>query len=610
MKGYGARSTRRRKGSFLRFDDSLHTVLAQDTATPAGAQIAWRQLVDLVGRGRVTTPDAAIERLRSLRTRVPDAVRGASARALAVQEPSGAIVTFFAEDDPAIAAPVLRRARLSDAEWTALLPLLAPGNRAVLRHRRDLSGAVQRALESFGPVDFVLPPGGAEVPAEAAGPVPDAATPISAEEAAPFLPAAPSAPQAPGPFVSFGNIARDLPVVAEARRRADAAQKDGERQEEAAGPFQISDLVARIDAYRRDREERGPASAAPFPAPQQQPASAARSFRFETDTAGTIRWVDGVSRAPLVGLSIDLAAAPAQGRVDAGVNAAFRNRQPFTDARLTVTGASPEAGDWRLSAVPVFDRETGRFTGYRGAGRRPRREESAAPVGTPPGADALRQLVHELRTPTNAISGFAEMIEAEMLGPVPAAYREQAGAIRRHAADLLAAIEDVDLAARLQSRRLELREGEIALFPLLGRVAEDLAPLADMRGTRIALPEASPIRLAVDERAGERLLARLMATLVAACARGEVLRVSALQEGAVATLALSRPLSLVGSNADDLLADDEANDNGPLLGTGFALRLVRNLAVELGGALDFGADRLTLRLPAAVIESVDRASAY
>ena len=36
-----------------------------------------------------------------------------------------------------------------------------------------------------------------------------------------------------------------------------------------------------------------------------------------------------------------------------------------------------------------------------------------------------------------------------------------------------------------------------------------------------------------------------------------------------------------------------------LLGTGFAFRLARNLAVELGGVLSFGSATLTLRLPAA-----------
>ena len=48
----------------MRFDDSLETVLAGDMSNPFGAQSGWRQLVDLIGRGRAPASEAAIERLK------------------------------------------------------------------------------------------------------------------------------------------------------------------------------------------------------------------------------------------------------------------------------------------------------------------------------------------------------------------------------------------------------------------------------------------------------------------------------------------------------------------------------------------------------------------
>jgi len=387
--------------------------------------------------------------------------------------------------------------------------------------------------------------------------------------------------------------------------------------EASTGVFQIAELVARIDAYQRQRDESPPPVAA-----ESQPelfdldANQAPSFRFETDVTGVVRWIEGAARAPLIGLSLDVAALPGGSRVDGVATGAFRRRAGFANARLVVDGNSDAAGQWRITGIPVFDRETGRFTGYRGTARRPRPDETAEPLRDTrnTASDALRQLVHELRTPTNAIAGFAEMIESQMLGPVPHAYRAHAATIRGQAGDLLTAIDDIDMAARIESRALDLRPGDVAVRPLLERIADDLAPLARLRGTSLDLYTGSA-NLAIDgdDRAVERLIARLMATLVASGSAGERIGVSATSDlDAMVAIVFDRPRALAAYAGDALLsidAETESDREGaPLLGTGFALRLARNLAVELGGTLTIGDNALTLRLPAAVIEPVEQVS--
>jgi len=389
--------------------------------------------------------------------------------------------------------------------------------------------------------------------------------------------------------------------------------------EASSGMFQIAELVARIDAYQRQRDETP--SAPIFRELQSElfefESIQAQSFRFETDASGTVRWIEGAERAPLIGLSLDLAGAPGGSRVDGAVAGAFRRRAGFANARLIVEGESDAAGQWRITGIPVFDRESGRFTGYRGTARRPRPDETADPTPNPirnPASDALRQLVHELRTPTNAIAGFAEMIESQMLGPVPHAYRMQAADIRSQAGSLLTAIDDIDMAARIESKALDLRADEVPLLPLLERVASDLLPLATLRGTMIDIYAGdSDLAIAADDRAVERLIARLMATLVASGGRGERIGIAAtLEADSMVAVVFDRPAALAAYAGDSLLmidAETEANREGaPLLGTGFALRLVRNLATELRGALFIGDKALTLRLPAAVIESVEQVS--
>ncbi|HEX8389050.1 MAG TPA: HAMP domain-containing sensor histidine kinase, partial [Sphingomonas sp.] len=555
----------------MRFDDSLKTVLNADMREGFGAQAAWRQLVDLAGRGRTPLDEPVIARLRMLRQAVPVEVRAASARGLAYARPDARLVAFFAEDALAVAAPVVRTAELSAEEWIKLLPRLTPALRSVLRHRRDLPEAATRGLESFGPIDFSLP-----------RPEGDEARPVSDD---PVFDLSQAERLEPDTAIGIAEpaVAADARVLAEAPVTVESPAREGTSSPTADG-FAISDLVARIEAFRRQRDQTLEAA----PAVAETPEPAAVRFLFETDAKGTIIGVDGVARGALIGLSITHAGMQGLAQLDGVASGAFRQRSRFDDARLEVGGASTAAGSWRLAGVPFFEPATGRFSGFRGVARRPRPDQDAAPSRAP-SPDALRQLVHELRTPTNAIAGFAELIETELLGPVADPYRDRARSIRRRAADLLAAIEDLDTAARMETGALELRPEPVEIQPLMRRVVDDLGPLATMRGVRVIVDSDDGARATADDRALERLLGRLFATLVAAGGAGESIRASVYANPSSVEIAVDRPRSLAGLSPDALLnldAVDEAAEGMPLLGTGFALRVARNLASELGGALD------------------------
>ena len=618
----------------MRFDDSLKTILSADMATGFGAQSAWRQLVDLMGRGRMAVDEPAVARLRMLRQAVPVDVRAASARALAFAKPDAMLVGFFAEDELAIAAPVLRTATLPADDWLAILPRLMPASRSVLRHRRDLPAAVLRGLQSFGAVDFVLPqpdgPVATEVVAEAVVTAPTAPEPmlveapiVIAETSVVETPADIEEPSAQSPepiqgdppqpplyaaplgetsFMALGAVARGLPFVAEAFRHARLAEAAPPVTEPAGPPsadrFEISDLVARIEAFKRDRTVE---DAVPAAAPAE-----IETFRFETDAQGVIRFVEGVSRSALIGVSLGYAAQQGEAHLDGVAAGAFRRRSRFSDARLELGGLSDAFGSWRLSGVPAFEHASGRFIGFRGTGRRPRPDETTAPKApkptSSPVSDSLRQLVHELRTPTNAIAGFAELIETQLLGPISLTYRDRATAIRMQAGDLLAAIDDLDTAARIEGRALDLRPTTVPVLPLLDRMMHDLAPLAALRGATLSVSApGGECDMLGDDRAIERLVGRLMAALVSAGRPDERIGVLVRPVADTVTIEFDRPAALAAYPTDVLLSIDgeQEGDGAPLLGTGFALRLAQNLALELGGALTIGADRLTLQLPAA-----------
>jgi len=260
------------------------------------------------------------------------------------------------------------------------------------------------------------------------------------------------------------------------------------------------------------------------------------------------------------------------------------------------------AGEWRLSAAPFFDPRSGRFQGYRGQARRPFLHEVAVQPAPPRdglsglSADSLRQLVHELRTPLNAILGFAEIIEQELFGPAGAEYRDMAGNIAVDARHLLAAFDDLDLAARVSRgddvSTPQLLDPELLVRQIASRFRDQGGALVDI-AMAASLP---PVQ-------------HLLRTLISVAPKGEAVTGACWFQpdggnGRV-VLAIDRPSSLAGMEEAQLLDPGYTSDgdwaDGPLLGLGFSLRLIRSLAGTCGGSLDVEPGRLLLAIPAASI---------
>lgn len=272
------------------------------------------------------------------------------------------------------------------------------------------------------------------------------------------------------------------------------------------------------------------------------------------------------------------------------------------------------AGEWRLSAAPYFDSRSGRFQGYRGQARRPYLHEVAAAPSTPPvaiaglSADSLRQLVHELRTPLNAILGFAEIIEHELFGAAGLSYRDMAGKIAVDARHLLTAFDDLDLAAKVSrgdgTGAPQLLDPELLVRQVAGRFRE--AGGATGPSVDIAMARGLPL-VRIDPVQGERMVQHLLRTLISVSPPQDAVTGACWfqpdgGDGRV-VLAIDRPSSLAGMEEAQLLDPGYTLEgdwaDGPLLGLGFSLRLIRSLAGTCGGSLEVEAGRLLLAIPAA-----------
>lgn len=362
---------------------------------------------------------------------------------------------------------------------------------------------------------------------------------------------------------------------------------------EPAGPS-LSEVVARIERRRRKRGGTAAASG-------QQPAAEAPSlFRWECGPSGEIAWVEGAPRGPLIGRSIARNGSGADS-ADEQAARAFARRSPFRDSVLRLGGDGPLAGEWKISGVPAFEPSDGRFAGYRGIALRDVRTPLAGEVAGEflADPDSLRELVHEIKTPLNAIMGFAEIIDGQYLGPADRRYRKRALDIVSQAKLLLAAIDDLDFAAKIHSAKNGGRP-RTDLFELIERGAASLRAVAAEHGAQLEIARSErPCLAAVAPELADRLVGRLCSALAERAVPGETLRLSLNRAGEMCLVAVGVPEALRGLSESQVFALPKTTqaEHPPAHSDGFALRLVRGLARIAGGDLIAARGGFTLAFP-------------
>lgn len=535
----------------MHFDDRLATVLRHRATSARAARTQFRQLLDLLGNRRGGSDEsmlaAAWLRLAALGESIDPGERAAMIRDPGVRFRNPELALHLAEDEPEVAAAALSVAQLAADDWEALIPRLPIRARGFMRLRRDLPASIQEMLERLGVRDRGLP-----------SPEPDLAEPAFAE------------PVAPSP------LAR--PVAAN-----DIADSDDPDRS------QIGALVRRIETFRKSRAAR-PADEAPLlPLGERTDTKPARSegFAFTTDAEGRIDWAD-VREAPMVMGAL----------LQPAVESARAHHQPLRNVAVTWSGAPAVSGEWTVDAAPRFSDPGGHFLGYAGRFRRPP-PATTAPGAVNPGADRMRQLLHELKTPVNAIQGFAEVIQQQLFGPTPHEYRALAATIAGDAARMLAGFDELDRLARLESGAMEMEAGSADLAGIIGALASQLGEVLRGRNARFvtAIQGPSPVPLAAQEV--EALAWRLLATITGSAGAGESLPLELADEGGSVRLVIGLPASLAA--LDDIFGADARSNNGALsagmFGAGFALRLARAEARAAGGDLVADESTLLLTLP-------------
>ncbi len=525
----------------MRFDDKLDTVFAQPAADQAALVVAWMQIVDILAQARA--PQNGEQRAEAF-------------------------------------------ARLK--QWRHRVP--------AERRRTSAYSLAGRQV----PADLVAFIGD-DVPQVAAALLPSVQ--LSHDDWAAILPGLPPASRAL--LRERRDLAPDTRALLQSFGSSDFALPADDSHEPVTDnvAIQIRDLVARIEAFRKDRPfERLPETAL-------DAETVPDSFRFETGAEGTINWVEGAPRGAIIGIEIATMAEIGAHGVDGHAAGAFRRRTPFRNARMVVPGNGAVCGEWIISGLPCFNERDGRFFGYRCTARRPERTErpmtnDMSILGSMMPPDSLRQLVHELRTPLNAIRGFAEMIQGQLIGPVSIAYREKAIQIVNESSRLLQLFEDLDIAAKLERGVMDVRGTKTAnVNEVMHAVAGGFTSLTNARQIHLRLAVATNLPdVGVDPLTVERMFTRLLGATIGLSQTGETINAVFATDRNAVVLRIDRPLGLAGQTERELFdpSFDPVGDwsDPPALGLGFALRLVANMARLANGRLVVTDDTFALFLPA------------
>jgi len=454
--------------------------------------------------------------------------------------------------------------------------------RGLLRNRRDLPDDAQRLLDQLGIHDRGLPQ-----PVVEADTVEDDQI-IELEVEAPPLPDAgpkpgaepPAAPMRPRPSVATGSDEKSV----------------------------IAATIERIAQFRRDHAAPSTDDLSPrLPLDEKtsEPHHDVTGFAFESDAQGRIIWADASVAPMIIGQRLTDPryldkASPAD-----PIATAFGQQQPIERAARVLEGAEAIRGEWIVDAHPRFSRSGGRFHGYVGRFRRPFDPSRASGAQTE--ADRLRQLLHELRTPVNAVQGFAELIHQQLYGPVPNAYRALAATIAGDAASILAGLDELERLAKLEGGVQSLGGGNTDLISLTKRMTDQLSHVLAprMAGIEITATKARSAWVEIDPVEAEALIWRILATLAGSTNTGELLLAQIETDADQATFWCQIPAQLIAE--DDVFAAEvkpTTHDiSAGLFGAGFSLRLARAEAAGAGGSLVQDEERLVLSLPLTAVAS-------
>jgi signal transduction histidine kinase/DNA-binding transcriptional ArsR family regulator len=230
----------------------------------------------------------------------------------------------------------------------------------------------------------------------------------------------------------------------------------------------------------------------------------------------------------------------------------------------------------------------------------------------------LAVMSHEMRTPLNAILGYAELLDMELEGGLADGQRQQVERIRVGSKHLLGLINDVLDLTRADARKLELDMRPVDLAAVVEEVAALLHAQAEARGLQLVVePSRGVPHVQADLQRLRQVLLNLVGNALKFTDEGSVTIRCATEAGGDTVLVQVIDTGIgIDLEVVPLIFNEFYQAKGELTrrhgGTGLGLSISRRLAELMGGSIEV-ASRLgegsvfSLRMPSSTAGSALRA---
>ncbi len=199
----------------------------------------------------------------------------------------------------------------------------------------------------------------------------------------------------------------------------------------------------------------------------------------------------------------------------------------------------------------------------------------------------LAAVSHELRSPLNAVLGFAEILAAEVDGPLTPGAREEVEQIRGSGQHLLDLINDILEFSALESGQLKLTRTRVDLSAVAAEVAREATVLIGQRPIAMHLEATTSVYAYADARRVRQVVTNLVSNAVKFTQEGRV-TISIGIDGHRARVSVADTGPGISAAERAVIFEEykqAQSESARRRGTGLGLAIARRLVVMHGGSI-------------------------